>query len=304
MRGRPGLIGPLILLAIGFILLFNNLGYISWDIWTVLWRFWPVILILLGLEILVSQTGSSLAYALVALVGLVAIAGVIALAWMGVGAQPWEGAVTIEEVSRPLGTIREAQVEVNFSGGDLSIGSYSGDDKLMTGRLGGPVGSRAVQRYREENGRAILELDSPPLRRWVFWPLTRDRRAWRWELSLTTRVPLTLRVNAGAGRTELDLRDLEVRELDFNGGVGETIIRSPRSGQTIARVDGGVGAITIEIPSTMPARIQVDKGLGQLNVAGRFERRGDDTYETPGFSRAESYLDLEVDLGVGSVTVR
>jgi len=92
--------------------------------------------------------------------------------------------------------------------------------------------------------------------------------------------------------------------LDFNGGVGETIIRSPRSGQTIARVDGGVGAITIEIPSTMPARIQVDKGLGQLNVAGRFERRGDDTYETPGFSRAESYLDLEVDLGVGSVTVR
>lgn len=304
MKRRPGLIGPLILLALGFILLFNNLGLISWDIWSTLWRFWPLILILLGLEILVSRTESGIAYALVALLGVVVIVGAIGLAWIGLESPLSQGALTTEQVSQSLGAVREARVEVDFGGGDLTIGAYSGDDKLMAGRLAGGDGGQAVQRYREEGGRAVLELSTPPQRRWRFFPFGQGSQSPRWELDLTARVPLTLVVDAGAGRTYLDLRNLDVRELEFNAGVGETTILFPRSGQTVARVDGGVGAITLEIAETMPARIRLDAGIGDLNIGRRFERRGEDVYETPGFSREESYLDLEVDLGVGSVTVR
>jgi hypothetical protein len=303
MKRRPGLTGPLILLALGFILLFNNLGLLSWDIWSTLWRFWPVILILLGLEILVSQTQSSIAYALMALLGVVVIIGVIVLALIGLRLPPWLGPVTTQHVSHPLGAIKEARVELDFTDGELIIGSYSGTDKLLDGRLAGRDVNQVAQRYREEDGRAVLELSSPS-RRWAFFPFGPGDRGSRWELNFTNRVPLTLVVDAGAGRTYLDLRDLNVRELEFNAGVGETTILFPRSGQTVARVDGGVGAITLEIPGTMPARITVDTGIGDVNIDRRFQRRGDGVYETAGFSREESYLELEVDVGVGSVTVR
>jgi hypothetical protein len=40
-----------------------------------------------------------------------------------------------------------------------------------------------------------------------------------------------------------------------------------------------------------------------VNIGGRFERRGD-YYETQGFDTSESYTELEIHVGIGSVTVR
>ncbi|NJD76428.1 MAG: pentapeptide repeat-containing protein [Candidatus Methanoperedens sp.] len=81
---RRGFVGPLILLAVGFILLFNNLGIVPWEIWTTLWRYWPVILILAGLEILVCCNGSKVTYLIAILIGVIIITGSVMLAMSGV----------------------------------------------------------------------------------------------------------------------------------------------------------------------------------------------------------------------------
>ncbi len=77
---RRGFVGPLILLAIGFILLFNNLGIIPWGIWMTLWRYWPVILILTGLEIIVCCGDSKVTYLMAVLLGIIIILGSVMLA--------------------------------------------------------------------------------------------------------------------------------------------------------------------------------------------------------------------------------
>ncbi len=81
---RRGFVGPLILLTIGFILLFNNLGIIPWGIWRTLWRFWPVILILIGIEIMFCCSESKITYFLGALLGVMIIVGTVMLALSGV----------------------------------------------------------------------------------------------------------------------------------------------------------------------------------------------------------------------------
>lgn len=83
MTRRPGYVGPLILLTIGFILLFNNLGSLPWEIWGTLWRYWPVILILVGIEILARHTESRAIYILAILLSILLIAGTVFLAWNG-----------------------------------------------------------------------------------------------------------------------------------------------------------------------------------------------------------------------------
>jgi hypothetical protein len=83
MKRRPGYIGPLLLLTIGFILLFNNIGILPWRIWGNLWRLWPVILILFGIQIVAMQSESWIMYAAAVILSILLIAGTIFLAWNG-----------------------------------------------------------------------------------------------------------------------------------------------------------------------------------------------------------------------------
>jgi hypothetical protein len=80
---KPGYVGPLLLLAIGFILLFNNLGSLPWGIWGSLWRYWPVILILSGIQILARHSESGIIYVLAVILSILLIIGTIFLAWNG-----------------------------------------------------------------------------------------------------------------------------------------------------------------------------------------------------------------------------
>ncbi|NJD53098.1 MAG: pentapeptide repeat-containing protein [Candidatus Methanoperedens sp.] len=80
---KPGYVGPLLLLTIGFILLFNNLGSLPWEIWGSLWQYWPVILILSGIQILARRSESGIMYVLAVILSILLITGTIFLAWNG-----------------------------------------------------------------------------------------------------------------------------------------------------------------------------------------------------------------------------
>jgi len=82
MPRRPGFTGPLILITLGFLLLSNNLGLIPHGFFGMLWRFWPVLLILLGLDVLAGQGDSKTTYVLGALLAIAIICGVIAVTWI------------------------------------------------------------------------------------------------------------------------------------------------------------------------------------------------------------------------------
>ena len=47
-----GILGGLFLVFIGIIFLLNNLGLVPSSVWNELWKFWPVLVILIGIRIL------------------------------------------------------------------------------------------------------------------------------------------------------------------------------------------------------------------------------------------------------------
>ena len=53
-RGRsPGLpIFALLIIAAGVVLLLQNLGILKWELWIEIWRFWPVVLIAVGVSLI------------------------------------------------------------------------------------------------------------------------------------------------------------------------------------------------------------------------------------------------------------
>ncbi|RIK28496.1 MAG: cell wall-active antibiotics response protein, partial [Chloroflexi bacterium] len=51
-KNRSSLFGPILLIGLGILLLLSNLGVLTVNVWQMLFRFWPVILIAVGLDIL------------------------------------------------------------------------------------------------------------------------------------------------------------------------------------------------------------------------------------------------------------
>lgn len=83
MPGR-GFTGPLILLTIGFVLLFNNIGIIPEDIWIRLWLYWPIILILIGIDVMFCCGESKAVDIAALLIEIIVIIGAVMLASSGV----------------------------------------------------------------------------------------------------------------------------------------------------------------------------------------------------------------------------
>jgi hypothetical protein len=76
----PDISGAFMLIGIGVIFLLINLGYLDISIWTILWRFWPVFLILGGLQLIFGK--GTIGRLIVGFVSLFVVAGIIGFALM------------------------------------------------------------------------------------------------------------------------------------------------------------------------------------------------------------------------------
>lgn len=71
-------LGAVILISAGLIFLLNNFGIIPWAVWGVIWRFWPLGLVLVGLQLAFGRSG--LANFITTLVGLILLTLALAFA--------------------------------------------------------------------------------------------------------------------------------------------------------------------------------------------------------------------------------
>jgi hypothetical protein len=297
-RRRGGFVWPLILITAGVIFLLSNLGVLSWDIWDLLWRLWPVLLIAIGLDILFGRRS--------ALGALISLALVIALiggaVWYVVTQLPavTGQAITTDRIVQERADASSADVRIGFGAGQLRIGALKDSPNLIEGTVVTGPGERVLRDFRVEGGvaRFTLRSEGVPV---GLWGQRGDYR--RWSLDLSPSVPMVLEISTGVGQSTLDLSALKVTGLKVSSGVGETEVRLPGRGRVSAKVSGGIGKLTITVPDGMAARIHASTGLGSLSISSRFARQ-DDVYVSSNYFTAEDRIDLDISGGVGEIVIR
>jgi hypothetical protein len=292
-RKRGSLVFPILLIVLGVLFLLDNIAFdIDWDM---IWNLWPLLLILMGLEVLFGRRISVGAVLLVIIVFV--IAGMVA--WGSFIVE--DGETQLEHISWPSEGVERVQAEFDIGVGRFELSSYEDMGDLMVADLELTHGDRVDQG---------LNLNGDLAKGWiahrnrVFGPrfIFGDQKT-RWSLLLNQRVPWEkLEINSGVGDISLDLLEIRASDIRVDIGVGSLDVTLPRRGMVKARVDGGIGDLRIRIPEGVPARIWVDRGLGDLRMDGRFKKRGD-RYETEDFSRIEGYIELWVDFGIGSLRI-
>jgi len=280
------------LLFLGIVFLLQTLNVLPWGLWGTLWRFWPVLIIIIGLNILLRRYNPWLVSALI-LVLLFACLGIAT--WQYGPSLP--AGETTKSYSEPLGSLEHAQIQINFTAGSLTIGSLaSGSPNFVEA-----TGSRNMRvDFQSKGNEGTLNLSTERVNRRL-----RNEADTRWEVRFTRNIPLTIDVKSAVGNLELDLSELQVTELQMDIDAGNYIIEMPSSaGTTSAYIKADLANLEVTIPDGVAARLEVDTDLTALEVdESRFPRKGD-YYISPDFERAENRIELEIDCDLGRVQVK
>lgn len=297
---RRSIVVPLVLVALGVLLLYTNLRP-EVNPWPLVSRWWPLLLIFFGLGKLWdfyrlrSQperadgtwlTGGEIAVMLL----LVLLVG-FALSRKGGTSREVHQVEAVERQGA-----ESVRIQIEMGAGELTVAG--GANKLL----------EADFRYSEVEGKPKVAYDvsSKQGRLTISQSgagihLGRTRN--NWNMHLATDVPMELKIEMGAGQGDLRLGGLLLTKLDVEMGAGQATVdlTGDWKKDLDARIEGGVGTATIRLPKNVGVRVHAEGGIGSINVR-RLEREGD-AYINEAYGKSPVTLRLNVEGGVGTINL-
>jgi len=254
-----------VLLLVGTLLLLENLGILTVDVWQVLW---PSLIILFGMWFLLrSTTGPK--------------------------------SLPIETFQVPLDGASKLHLALHYGAGRLHVGPGSSAEAALEGTFEGGL-DHEVNR-RDTDLHVDLRVPTDDVLDLIPWGADHGLD---WDLKLSDGVEVELSVDAGASENRLDLGGLNVSRLAFKTGASDTRIRfSERPENAQAEISLGAASAKLTIPDNVAASVRINSGLSGIKIdEHRFPRQGE-TYESPSFASAAQRLTIRIEAGVGSVEI-
>lgn len=298
-RGRS-ITGGLFIIAIGVFLLMFSL-HPDWDMWPIVARYWPVILIVLGLGKIfdafqLRQNGAdgSVASNVGAGSAVIAVIAILVLVAMFHG-----GKVVRQEESQAieLQGAKSVTASVDLPSGTLDVAG--GAPRLLDAKLKYRDRDGVPQvNYAVANGEGTLDINQDSPSHTHLAGSGND-----WQLRFADRVPLNLDVNIGAGKGDLRLNGMEVGDLNIKLGAGQLNLdlTGPRKSDLHVDVQAGVGSGVIRLPKELGARVHASGGIGSVRANGMHEEGDDYVNDLVGKTPVTIYVTING--GVGHITL-
>jgi len=327
------IIKGLTFLLIGTILLANTLEILDWSVWSNLFKFWPLLVISLGLSLIFRGKSLSFVGPLIIFLGIIVGMGA---SYMGIGfegeiarevktlsreivieveevpeteaipeietAPDTETTLETEEVlvTKVLETKEYLEIEKASIGLNLNVG------KLTLGEST-PLLYECISQYRykefepfEEFSRTekeanILIYHSPVIKRRISNNIKND-----WQLKLNNKIIYDLSVKTGAIDIDCNLSDFKVEKLYIESGASNINLVLPQYDSKII-IDTGVSNINITIPKNVGATVNIDSGIAIKDLDDFIKRNG--TYISHNYNESEFKTEIEIDCGVSNIDI-
>lgn len=196
----------------------------------------------------------------------------------------------------PLGGAKSARFKFSHGAGQIQITGGAPAGQAL-------VGSSAVGMSKHshmDGDRLDVRVEAGP----SFVPfLGPSQGVWRFQL--TQEIPSTLVVESGASSLDIDLVDVPATRVELKTGASSSNVTVPAHGVSLLDVEGGVASLNIRVPGTAAARIRVEEGVNSVSVdTSRFPRLDAGIYQSSNYDTAPDRADINIEAGLGSVTVR
>lgn len=227
--------------------------------------------------------------------GVAAVSAVLLLS--GCNNMIFANSASDNEVVVEKDSAKELEVVLNFGAGKMDVAD--GADEWVNGNaIYEPEKMKPEVSYDLDGKIGKVEISQPD-----YFKIGKMKN--EWDLKLNEDVPLDLVVNAGASDTNLDLKGLQLSNLEVNAGVGEITVDLGGDWKESfdGRISSGVGQMTVILPKDIGVRVSVDKGIGSASFEDLISK-GNGTYVNEAYEDAKIKIDLDADIGVGEVTFK
>ncbi len=308
----------LFLIVLGSYLLLANLGYIEWLSVFELIKYWPLLLVFLGLKLLIKN---DLVWKLMRFLLILLL--IIWLLGLLFGVRPrnlaenqlnlnlprfWQTRTRQKQStsyslsSRALEGVETRTLNLNLSIGEIMLQDSSRDlgfelDSQHWEALGEPQITEVI-----ENSNLELTMDVKETT--ASWPeFNPSEIVPSYIISYGNREMVTdLNFNLQLGSAVIELNDVSHQIINLNNDLGsmELTLGSSALPKQL-NLQTGMGAITVSLPADVDLRVDYKVGLGSLNIDGE-RLLGEGVYQTEAISN-QPELKIQAEVGVGSIQI-
>lgn len=189
----------------------------------------------------------------------------------------------------------QASVRIGHGAGYLSVNEGSTPGKLLTGRVTPGVDVKSKISGDRLDVRVVGKGVIIPFVNWS---------GLDWSFEFNPEIPIALKLETGASRSDINLLNLKVTDLKLETGASSTNLTLPaKAGSMTAKIELGAAALAVVIPQNVEARIRVDQGVSAVEIDTSRFPYSNGIYESAGYSLAENRADIKVEAGAGKISI-
>ncbi len=316
---------PIVLIGAGVLLLLRNLELVPVFNLTMLLRLWPLLLVVMGLEIIFGRRSPWVG----TVIGLLTVAAVAVFLVMSpnLGIPSAEPPQT-KVYSAPLVNTESVTYRISGSADPIFITKLSNSEELINAS----ITNRGTMNFdvTGEAKKTIVLSQASAADSGLVWDLLEPMQ--RWDISLSPELPARLVLDGGSGALDVNLEGLNLTsmtgsfgsgassivlpvstteyDVELTSGSGAMRIELPESTSLIFSLDSASGAISIDLPAGAEFRIEVlDDGSGSLSlppgISGSASGNETGSWQSAGYETAAHKILITINnRGSGSISIK
>lgn len=319
-------ISAFFLIFIGVIFLLNTTNVLDWEVWLLILRFWPVFVVLFGIQIIFGKSRFGAVICGSIAFGVFLSIMIVVLAVEGfeyrsrkLFSPEWTDKLNTALFVHGNGEMRSRKNEVKTADYldaeelrlslNLGMGKFTFSDQVEGNFI------RTEENYFEKVGeveidrkldKGVLNVDISQKTKKSILGVNTVVPEYNFILG-NPEIPTSLSLDIGATKGKIELDEVILREFDVDSGTGSLDVRFSQSSlpSSQAKVNVGTGKVAIYIPEGTAYRVEFSVGVGSVQIIDQEYRKIGSEKEviSSNFQSAENKLDLRIKVGVGNFTL-
>ncbi len=280
-------------IGIGLLVLLVNIGMISWWAVGALIDFWPLIIIVIGVKIMFKR------HPIVSIISWILFFSVI----IGYSFY-YDGSKVInsptEFINKSIERAEETvSAELKMTLGGIKFNMNSADVELFETNYD-------MRNMRQEqffsNGHKHTTIKLEPIKHLNLININDGNHSYYFNLNKD--VVWSLDTTIGAGSGEIDLRELQIRDLKLKLGAGDiSLYLGDKYPEGTVEINTGVGNLDVYLMESTGVKMETNGLVSKTNFIDLGWVKRGNYYYSPNYNEAEYRIDVKINMGIGKLNI-
>lgn len=283
----------IILIGIGILFLLSNFGIIQWSIFNVFLQLWPLILIVIGINLILKKNRI-----IIVITWLLFFMAIIAYGFMFEGNYEERINTTINStIFEKKSETTEAQLNLNVAAAKVILDSKT--NHLIYASVN-PQRIKSDIKYNDNQKTAIIEFNNIKNTAHNIGAASEYYR-----FSLNDNVTWQISSVMGAVSGDMDFSNVKIKNMDLDVGAGNLKLQFGNDYNATSNIEINAGAshLHIILPKSAGVKLKLEGLVDKKQLESFGWQKDGQYYYSTNYHDADSKLHFDIDMGIGNLDI-